>query len=520
MKQVYANNARTTLAAAITGTSTTISTVGVGVFPTITAGQFLSVTLESAGAIEVVYLVAGSGAAFSVLRGQEGTVAQSFPAGALAEARVSRDTLARMSTTFVQGGTIDALTSPLNSYNEGYICTTLDPYNNPIITMRRNSASWSFLNYTSIGASTVTTGTTTTITTSLSSLVVNAVTSNRYLIQITSGALAGTVRSVALSAGGVITVGSPLPSAPVAGSTIEIYEANSVRFAIQDSEISQRFSGRMRTLTPIGGAFIREWADITTGTVSSTTGAIEYGISYNCDIDAAGNWLGRDVADVCWLEKWTDVGGIKEVWGAATAAAGVIPTWVKVFSLNSQTGAIDTGSGAITTTGAVSAGSLQTAGYLRFPATQVPSAGANDLDDYEEGAWTPTLVGTGCTFSYAGQWGKYTKVGNLVTISASVALNTTGNTLAANALTISGLPFISANEIVGTAPSRWTGQISWGAFTTALVGASINLNSNVSSLALYKVPAAAVTSNASLVGTDLNATGGSSIFLTLTYHTV
>jgi hypothetical protein len=55
-----------------------------------------------------------------------------------------------------------------------------------------------------------------------------------------------------------------------------------------------------------------------------------------------------------------------------------------------------------------------TAGQIPFPAVQVPSGGANVLDDYEEGTWTPTLGGT---TTYGSQWGHYTKVGRLVSIS-------------------------------------------------------------------------------------------------------
>ena len=51
---------------------------------------------------------------------------------------------------------------------------------------------------------------------------------------------------------------------------------------------------------------------------------------------------------------------------------------------------------------------------IKFPATQVPSADANTLDDYEEGTWTPVLGGSGGTSgqTYAAQAGTYTKIGN------------------------------------------------------------------------------------------------------------
>lgn len=82
---------------------------------------------------------------------------------------------------------------------------------------------------------------------------------------------------------------------------------------------------------------------------------------------------------------------------------------------------------------------IQTNG-IKFPATQVPSADHNTLDDYEEGTFTPVVYGstTAGVGTYASQVGKYTKVGNLVTISCVVVL--TNHTGTGN-MRISGLPF-------------------------------------------------------------------------------
>ena len=50
---------------------------------------------------------------------------------------------------------------------------------------------------------------------------------------------------------------------------------------------------------------------------------------------------------------------------------------------------------------------------VSFPATQSASAGANVLDDYEEGDWTPT-DGSGASLSLTTGACQYTKVGQLV----------------------------------------------------------------------------------------------------------
>jgi len=77
---------------------------------------------------------------------------------------------------------------------------------------------------------------------------------------------------------------------------------------------------------------------------------------------------------------------------------------------------------------------------ITFPATQSGSSDANTLDDYEEGSWSPTVIGhvTAGTVTYYARAGKYTKIGNQVHFS--LYLNWGSGTGAGN-LQISGLPF-------------------------------------------------------------------------------
>ena len=76
------------------------------------------------------------------------------------------------------------------------------------------------------------------------------------------------------------------------------------------------------------------------------------------------------------------------------------------------------------------------------------TAAANALDDYEEGTFTPRLGAhlTDATHSYTQQQGKYTKVGNKVSLWIRLAINTlnTSGTINGN-LQIEDLPFTSAN---------------------------------------------------------------------------
>src|SRR5215468_5683367 len=55
-----------------------------------------------------------------------------------------------------------------------------------------------------------------------------------------------------------------------------------------------------------------------------------------------------------------------------------------------------------------------TSGQITFPASQNASAGANTLDDYEEGTWTPVLTAAtagNLSVAYSTQLATYTKIG-------------------------------------------------------------------------------------------------------------
>jgi hypothetical protein len=70
------------------------------------------------------------------------------------------------------------------------------------------------------------------------------------------------------------------------------------------------------------------------------------------------------------------------------------------------------------------------------------TAAANALDDYEEGTWTPVMVGstTAGTGTYDQQVGKYTKIGNVVRVNFSIQWTAHTGT---GATVITGLPFAS-----------------------------------------------------------------------------
>jgi hypothetical protein len=97
-----------------------------------------------------------------------------------------------------------------------------------------------------------------------------------------------------------------------------------------------------------------------------------------------------------------------------------------------------------TTTGNAGLGTVLKKEGITFPATQVASADANTLDDYEEGTWTPQLKfgGNSVSMTYSVQAGSYTKIGRLVYATCRITLSNKGSST--GSAQIVGLPFTSA----------------------------------------------------------------------------
>ena len=116
--------------------------------------------------------------------------------------------------------------------------------------------------------------------------------------------------------------------------------------------------------------------------------------------------------------------------------------------------------------------------------TQSSSSTTSELlDHYEEGTWTPVFQGSSGTGSYsytASTVARYTRVGNLVTLSASL-MNITEGTAMGGYVQITGLPFTKPASTYGSGAvgiSQWnlgfevvTPQlepVSYGGTTTTL----------------------------------------------------
>jgi hypothetical protein len=126
---------------------------------------------------------------------------------------------------------------------------------------------------------------------------------------------------------------------------------------------------------------------------------------------------------------------------------------LKVDQLQSDSGTVNLASnlaftGASTFVGNIASptitGTLNlTGGQIKFPSTQLPSADANTLDDYEEGTWTPSISFGSGSATVTTTAGTYTKIGRVVICTINIELASASS--AAN-LQINNLPFSQLNS--------------------------------------------------------------------------
>ena len=145
-------------------------------------------------------------------------------------------------------------------------------------------------------------------------------------------------------------------------------------------------------------------------------------------------------------------------------------------------------------------------GKFPFPATQIPSAGPNDFDDYEEGvAASPSLTFGGLSVGLTGTFTiGYTKKGDEVTIHVNYALTSKGTSTGVALIT--GLPFSLGSYIATGCP--FVNVMTSGVGDSHLVARF----ASGTSVALYKI----ATGNVVQL-TDADFTNTSSIYMSLTY---
>lgn len=79
------------------------------------------------------------------------------------------------------------------------------------------------------------------------------------------------------------------------------------------------------------------------------------------------------------------------------------------------------------------------------------------FNDYEEGTWTPTMVGLSNTPIYDNRFGRYTKIGRMVHIMGILQINSGGLATFTNGndqFVVSGLPYACSTNTVGYVRAR------------------------------------------------------------------
>ena len=154
---------------------------------------------------------------------------------------------------------------------------------------------------------------------------------------------------------------------------------------------------------------------------------------------------------------------------------------------------------------------LTIAGQIAFPATQSASAGANTLDDYEEGAWTPTILDNTLSASesqaYHTQTGHYIKTGRMVYCFFTLHVSSFGSLTTSEGAKIGGLPYTSIN--FGATVGGGSLYIATNLAITATSGVVIDVPANVAYARFQEFDATTGTSTLLLseVSSDGNLLG-------------
>ena len=139
------------------------------------------------------------------------------------------------------------------------------------------------------------------------------------------------------------------------------------------------------------------------------------------------------------------------------------------------------------------------------------SANPEVLDAYEEGTWTPTLVGgtTAGSYTVTTASAKYTRIGQQVTVTAgmSIVINSNGTGF----LKFGGLPFAKdSNEFI-------TGSVTLGSATLNASTRSLSIGSTTSSTESAFIINQSRTATTVLELDCADVSGSFSVFVTFTY---
>lgn len=222
--------------------------------------------------------------------------------------------------------------------------------------------------------------------------------------------------------------------------------------------------------------------DINGNTISATSGAITI-------TPAAGSVLNLDDSNVT-----VDGGAVNITGDLDVDNININGNTISSTDINGNINLTPNGTGEIV----VSAG-------INFPDTQNASSDANTLDDYEQGTFTPTFVGsTSSDFTYSVQAGSYTKIGDICWCSLALVITSLGTS--SGALRIGGLPFTIADKLA-SATDESAFDISFFLNSTSTIsGLKGVASTSTNNIIMYKIATTGATSTTAYQITDASAT--------------
>lgn len=239
-KQIYSNNAITTLANDLAPGDSVLSLTESSMFPTPGASEYFLVTLDDGVNLEVVAAFGKSGRSLTgCLRGQEGTTARSYLKGTKVECRVTAGTLSSMlkvDDVLTPTPLLSDLGSPVATNKNSYVVGELDSSGAPLTALAASTV-WAFPSYpVSVHSGAAdNTATTTSVAYSGNAALQGLYTPKGLIIQFTSGAQRGACRFVSAISATRISWATPLAAAPGLTDTFQVYQSVSDRLAYLNS---------------------------------------------------------------------------------------------------------------------------------------------------------------------------------------------------------------------------------------------------------------------------------------------
>lgn len=152
-------------------------------------------------------------------------------------------------------------------------------------------------------------------------------------------------------------------------------------------------------------------------------------------------------------------------------------------------------------------------GQIAFPATQNASTGANVLDDYEEGTWSPQMLvqtlSTGVVQSVTE--GIYIKIGKIVTVFGAIVLSNKG--AGTGVITIGNLPFSAVSTPTNAVYGSRGLMGAWG--NIASITGPLYVGANAGATTLYALKWLAAAPD--FLTNSANMANNSEMYFTCTY---